>query len=73
MKELFVQISDEKALKWLNAISPDPQYDFNRDRRLDGTCEWIFKTEKYKSWIDGTGKRDLWVVGIPGELIILLT
>ncbi|PVF93066.1 hypothetical protein CPB86DRAFT_133582 [Serendipita vermifera] len=73
MKDLFVQISDEKALKWLNAISPDPAYDFNRDRRLDGTCKWIFKTEKYKSWKSGTGKRDIWVVGIPGAGKSVLT
>ncbi|CAG8772684.1 16347_t:CDS:2, partial [Acaulospora colombiana] len=52
MKELFVQISDEKALKWLNAFFPKPVYDFNKDRRLEGTCEWIFKTEKYRSWIN---------------------
>ncbi|PVF92433.1 hypothetical protein CPB86DRAFT_829994 [Serendipita vermifera] len=73
MKELFVQISDKDALKWLDAIPPDSAYDFNKDRRLDGTCEWIFKTEKYKSWMNGTGKRDLWVVGIPGAGKSVLT
>ncbi|PVF92909.1 hypothetical protein CPB86DRAFT_877537 [Serendipita vermifera] len=66
MRDLFVQISDDKALNWLSAASPTPTYDFNRYRRLEGTCEWIFKTQKYQSWIDGTGRRDLWVVGIPG-------
>jgi hypothetical protein len=70
MKELFVQISDKEALQWLNAITPKSTYDFNKDRRLDGTCEWIFKTEKYKSWMDGSGSRDLWVVGIPGEYML---
>jgi hypothetical protein len=69
MKELFVQISDEKALNWLNAITPRPTYDFNKDRRLQDTCEWIFNTDKYRSWIGGTGTRDLWVVGIPGKYI----
>jgi hypothetical protein len=72
MKELFVQISDEKALQWLNAVTPKPVYDFNKDRRLEGTCEWIFRTEKYKSWMDGTGCRDLWIVGIPGKNASLL-
>jgi hypothetical protein len=72
MKELFVQISDEKALQWLNAVTPKPVYDFNKDRRLEGTCEWIFKMEKYKSWIDGIGNRDLWIVGIPGKNRLLL-
>jgi hypothetical protein len=67
MKELFVQISDKEALIWLNAISPDPGYDFNKYRRLEGTCEWIFKTQKYQAWLDGTGGRDLFVVGIPGK------
>jgi hypothetical protein len=73
MKELFVQISDEKALQWLNAVTPKPVYDFNKDRRLEGTCEWIFRTEKYKSWMDGAGCRDLWIVGIPGKDTPLLT
>jgi hypothetical protein len=69
MKELFVQISDKEALNWLHATTPKPTYDFNKERRLKGTCEWIFKTDKYRSWISGTGNRDLWVVGIPGEQI----
>jgi hypothetical protein len=67
MRELFVQVSDKEALTWLSAISPDAAYDFNKDRRLEGTCEWIFKTQKYQSWIEGAGNRDLWVVGIPGK------
>jgi hypothetical protein len=67
MRELFVQISDKEALNWLNAIRPDPVYDFNKHRRLEGTCNWIFETQKYQSWIEGTGNRDLWVVGIPGK------
>ncbi|PVF93060.1 hypothetical protein CPB86DRAFT_790504 [Serendipita vermifera] len=66
MRELFVQISDKDALNWLSAINPISAYDFNKSRRLDGTCEWIFQTRKYQSWINGTGNRDLWVVGIPG-------
>jgi hypothetical protein len=67
MRELFAQISDKEALTWLGANSPNMAYDFNKYRRLEGTCEWIFQTQKYQSWIDGTGNRDLWVVGIPGE------
>jgi hypothetical protein len=72
IKELFVQISDQRALQWLNAISSEPAYDFNKDRRLEGTCQWIFKMEKYISWISGTGSRDLWIVGIPVEYTPLL-
>jgi hypothetical protein len=71
MRELFIQISDEKALNWLNAISPDSAYGFNKHRRLEGTCEWIFKTQKYQTWIGGTENRDLWVVGIPGKLSLM--
>jgi hypothetical protein len=67
MRDLFVQISDKEAMNWLGAISPDAAYGFNKYRRLEGTCEWIFRTQKYQSWIDGTGSRDLWIVGIPGE------
>ncbi|CAG8690962.1 13690_t:CDS:2, partial [Acaulospora colombiana] len=70
MKELFVQMSDEKALNWLSAISPTRAYDFHKPRRLEGTCEWIFKTQRYQAWIDGTETRDLWVVGIPATSLI---
>ncbi|PVF93058.1 hypothetical protein CPB86DRAFT_819102 [Serendipita vermifera] len=69
MRELFVQISDEKAMNWLSAISPITAYDFNKYRRLAGTCQWIFKTQKHQSWIDGSGTRDLWVVGIPVDIL----
>jgi hypothetical protein len=68
MRELFIQVSDKEALNWLSAISPDPAYNFNKYRRLEGTCEWIFRTQTYHSWMDGAGNRDLWVVGIPGKL-----
>jgi ankyrin repeat domain-containing protein 50 len=67
MRELFVQISDKEALNWLSAVSPDPAYDFNKYRRLEGTCNWIFETQKYQSWIDGSGNQGLWIVGIPGK------
>ncbi|KAF8242724.1 hypothetical protein K440DRAFT_564475, partial [Wilcoxina mikolae CBS 423.85] len=66
MRDLFIQISDEKALQWLNAVEPDALYDFNKERRLEGTCEWIFSNERYKEWKCRDRKRDLWVVGIPG-------
>jgi hypothetical protein len=67
MRELFIQISNEMALQWLNAVDPDPMYDFNRDRRLEGTCEWVFRNESYKAWTCHEGSRDLWIVGIPGK------
>jgi hypothetical protein len=73
MRELFLQVSDKEALNWLNAISPDFAYDFNKYRRLQGTCEWIFRTQNYQSWIESTGRRDLWVVGIPGKPLFCLT
>ncbi|KAA8893231.1 hypothetical protein FN846DRAFT_550090 [Sphaerosporella brunnea] len=66
MRGLFTEISDDKAKQWLKAVNPDPMYDFNKERRLEGTCEWIFKNERYNTWINGDGNRDLWVVGIPG-------
>jgi hypothetical protein len=67
IRGVLVRISDEKALAWLNAITPDPGYDFNKLRRLEGTCEWIFETQRYRSWLDGNDSRDLFVVGIPGK------
>jgi hypothetical protein len=67
IRELLVQISDKEALSWLNAIGPDSAYNFNKDRRLEGTCEWIFKTKTYQEWMNGIEYRGLWVVGIPGN------
>ncbi|KAI5793479.1 hypothetical protein FPQ18DRAFT_332387 [Pyronema domesticum] len=66
MRDLFTEISDDKAKQWLNAVPPDPMYDFNKERRLEGTCEWIFKNESYNTWIHSNGNRDLWIVGIQG-------
>jgi hypothetical protein len=67
MRDLFTEISDDKVKQWLKAVDPDPVYDFNKERRLEGTCEWIFKNESYNAWINSNGNRDLWVVGIPGK------
>ncbi|KAF8540407.1 hypothetical protein BDD12DRAFT_833396 [Trichophaea hybrida] len=62
----LIQVSDERAMNWLDATNPDALYDVNRDHRMAGTCEWILQNEEYQGWIQGTGLNYLWVVGIPG-------
>lgn len=37
------------------------------DRRYDGTCQWIFGNDQYKSWMEERSPSLLWVLGIPGS------
>ncbi|KAK4445325.1 hypothetical protein QBC34DRAFT_472554 [Podospora aff. communis PSN243] len=32
----------------------------------DGTCEWVFQHEAYKTWAEGGYSRPLWMHGMPG-------
>jgi hypothetical protein len=57
------------TIAWLN-IATEPQDDeLDRllSKRLEGTCDWIFRNAKMKAWKDDAhGEAVLWVKGIPG-------
>jgi len=57
------------TVAWLNIAteSQDDELDRLLSKRLDGTCEWIFRNAKMKEWKDDAhGEPVLWVKGIPG-------
>lgn len=57
------------TVAWLNIAteSQDDELDRLLAKRLDGTCDWIFRNAKMKEWIDDAhGQPVLWVKGIPG-------
>ncbi len=57
------------SLSWLNVTSQDyeSQLDILSCKRQKGTCEWVFRDPKFKTWKDdGHGEPILWVKGIPG-------
>ncbi|RPA82521.1 hypothetical protein BJ508DRAFT_89387 [Ascobolus immersus RN42] len=57
---------DKKALQWLNAVDPSSLYRYNRERRLKGTCAWIFRENVFQTWDAGQDKGNLCISGIPG-------
>jgi hypothetical protein len=57
------------AIAWLNISTTEQADELYKllSKRLDGTCQWIFRNEKFKAWKDDAyGKPVLWVKGIPG-------
>jgi hypothetical protein len=39
-----------------------------KEKRSDGTCDWIFKTSQYQDWVKNVSKGPwLWLTGIPGS------
>ncbi|KAI5855407.1 hypothetical protein BZA05DRAFT_239288 [Tricharina praecox] len=62
----WMAISEEQALEWLAATNPETSHDLHLSKRTAGTCEWISQHKEYIAWVDGTGKKNLWIEGIPG-------
>jgi hypothetical protein len=61
------------TIAWLNIATDDQVDELDRllSKRLMGTCEWISRNEKMKSWKDDAhGEPVLWIKGIPGAGII---
>ncbi|KAI5789984.1 hypothetical protein FPQ18DRAFT_306690 [Pyronema domesticum] len=59
------QISDEKAMNWLDAVHPNWLFVKKAKSRMEGTCEWISQEAKYLHWKEGNDVNCLWVQGIP--------
>jgi hypothetical protein len=62
------------TIAWLNIVTEhqDDELDRLLSKRLKGTCDWIFRNEKMRSWKDyAHGEPVLWVKGIPGAGIFL--
>ncbi|OQV09949.1 WD domain-containing protein [Cladophialophora immunda] len=39
-----------------------------KEKRSDGTCDWIFKNSQYQHWVKNDSKTPwLWLTGIPGS------
>jgi adenylosuccinate lyase len=75
-KELIVQqekrIHDyylQDCISWLKVADEQQDDELERlaDKRQEGTCEWVFKNNRFQSWKDDVhGEPILWVKGIPG-------
>lgn len=56
----------EKCRKWLSYIDPMPEaYEKLRDRRMSGTCEWIYDIYEFEQWVRNL-ESHLWIHGEPG-------
>jgi hypothetical protein len=38
----------------------------SKGKRVDGTCEWLLRLEKYTTWLNGDGPQILRLTGAPG-------
>ncbi|CAI6095091.1 unnamed protein product [Clonostachys chloroleuca] len=69
----FQQSQEEKELnkerdailEWLPTLAPSTQHRDIIDQRQPGTAQWIFKSPKFKTWLEVQGQT-LFCPGIPG-------
>lgn len=57
-------------VRWINSDEPldvRPDLKKQHDYRHEGTCEWLFQDEKFKSWRDNTKSGVLWYTSPPGS------
>jgi hypothetical protein len=52
--------------KWLDWEDPRKEYTRNRDARMQGTCNWIFEDDDFRTWMDSPSNHHLWVKGKAG-------
>ena len=60
----------QETLAWLSVEDrlQDDDFDSLCQRRVPGTCDWIFRNRKFRMWAnDNTKSALLWVWGIPGS------
>src|SRR5919199_1409107 len=67
--EIILEKQEETLRKsriWLGGIGRDLEFEKNRKLHTAGTCEWILKSDLFKSWI--AGEVDILLInGIPGK------
>ncbi|KAK7402477.1 hypothetical protein QQX98_011778 [Neonectria punicea] len=54
---------------WLGRWSPDERYDDSVQKRLVGTCDWIFHRPAFQNWVNqefSAGAKLLWINGPAG-------
>jgi hypothetical protein len=56
--------------EWLDVTKSEHQYDQFVLSRLEGTCDWFFKSSTYKAWVSNDFSNEtakfLWLCGPPG-------
>jgi len=68
-----VGIADERAeiLSWLSPLDPWIRHRGIKDARVEHVGDWLFQTEEYRSWFEGTRGKEcdnsaLFCYGDPG-------
>ena len=57
----------EENTKKLNPTSSsEAAFERSKTRKEEGTCEWIFELDEYKSWRTSTENRSIWISGVGG-------
>lgn len=61
-------IQKERAafMNWISSLDFERAHKLLYERRLEGTCEWIFESREYRRWQDHRGSSLLWCYGNAG-------
>jgi hypothetical protein len=66
-----IQYQDEKATSYLKDLESEYEAFKNEstkgNTRVEGTCEWLFKDEKFNTWRRQNDSAVLWVAAGPGR------
>ena len=63
--EYLHDLEDRELLIWISPLDFRAKQNDTLDQRQAGTGLWLFETDTFKCWLNGT-ERTLWCPGIPG-------
>ncbi|KAF2662141.1 ankyrin [Lophiostoma macrostomum CBS 122681] len=73
LAQYTIPISGMKNERWkssvqiLTSVDEKRSHTDARNKRLEGTCQWLFHREEYLVWLSGKTNNLLWVHGTPGN------
>ena len=76
LNEARDQEQRDKVLAWMSGFDQDVKHNEVRAPRIEGTGQWLFKTESFCDWYrcgDGDTKTVLWCSGVQGAGKSVLT
>ncbi|KAL6895726.1 purine and uridine phosphorylase [Trichoderma longibrachiatum] len=72
IKSQMDQDEVSKVLDWLTTANHGQQHTTHLRSHTKGTCQWIFQTEEFQSWLSGSS-RTLLCQGMPGSGKTIIT
>lgn len=66
VRDLKTAEERKKILAWLKAPDPSVNHNAATSKREPETCNWLLRSEEFKSWMTERSTQLMWLHGIPG-------